>query len=495
MQSSVRVADAASVKADHCVIAVAELGERVPRDLRPIDAATDKALGRAVRGGDFEGKRDQSITFHPASGPARVTLVGMGPAKAVTAGSIRRAVAIGTRAAVKTGAANISVATPGAFRRRVDAREFGKAAMEGVGQGAWFFDDLRSIKENKGPVRRATVLCGEEERGAVNRGRLIGAAITEGHILTRDLQMLPGNHCTPSRLATEARAIGRRHGFKVTVLRKAQMEKEGLNALLAVSQGSAEEPRFITMEYKGAGNAAPVCLVGKGVTFDSGGISLKPGQAMEEMKFDMSAAAAVLGTFEALGRIKPRINVVGVIPATENLPSSTAVKPGDVITTHLGKTVEIINTDAEGRLILGDALSYARRFKPSCMVDAATLTGSVIVGLGHFATGAMGNNDKLVKELCDAGEAADERCWPLPLWDVYRPLIKSKVADIQNVGGRAAGSITAGWFLREFVEDEMPWVHLDIAGTAWGDGDAAMAPGPTGVGVRLFTEFLLRRAG
>jgi leucyl aminopeptidase len=278
------------------------------------------------------------------------------------------------------------------------------------------------------------------------------------------------------------------------VLDRAQLVTEGMRTLLAVAQGSAQEPRFIVLEYRGAGDAAPVVLVGKGVTFDSGGISIKPAQNMEDMKFDMSGAAAVLGTFEVLGRLKPRINVVGAIPATENLPSGTALKPGDVVRSHLGKTIEIINTDAEGRLILCDALSYVRRYKPAAVVDAATLTGAVVVALGHAAIGMMGTDDALLTEIRDAGERAGERCWPLPLWDEYRDLLKSDVADMKNSGGRGAGTIAGGWFLREFAEG-YPWVHLDIAGTAYLDNEPPyQAKGPTAVGVRLFSEFVLARA-
>ncbi|HVX88961.1 MAG TPA: hypothetical protein VG940_08550, partial [Gemmatimonadales bacterium] len=222
---------------------------------------------------------------------------------------------------------------------------------------------------------------------------------------------------------------------------------------------------------------------------------IKPAANMEDMKYDMSGAAAVLGVFETLGRLKPRLNVVGLVPSAENMPSGTAVKPGDVVRAHLGKTIEVINTDAEGRLLLVDALSYARRFQPDVVVDAATLTGAVVIALGHTATGLMGNDDALVEELRQAGERAGERAWPLPLWDEYRELIKSDVADVKNTGGRPAGSITAGWFLREFAEG-LRWAHLDIAGTAYTDReDAAAVKGPTGVAVRLWTEFLLARAG
>jgi leucyl aminopeptidase len=235
-------------------------------------------------------------------------------------------------------------------------------------------------------------------------------------------------------------------------------------------------------------------LIGKGVTFDTGGISIKPAQSMEEMKYDMSGAAAVLGTFEALGQLKPKLNVVGLVPATENMPSGNAIKPGDVVKSHFGKTIEIINTDAEGRLILADALSWARRYEPACVLDAATLTGAMVVALGHVVTGVMGTDDALVEEVRRAGERAGERVWPLPLWDEFRDLMKSDIADVKNSGGRPAGGITAGWFLREFVKG-FPWAHLDIAGTAYTEReDSTMVKGPTGVMVRLFCEFLLGRA-
>jgi leucyl aminopeptidase len=262
---------------------------------------------------------------------------------------------------------------------------------------------------------------------------------------------------------------------------------------MAVAQGSAEDPRFIVLEYRRGGARKPVVLVGKGVTFDTGGISIKPAASMEEMKFDMSGAAAVLGVFEMLGRLKPKLNVVGLIPATENMPSGTAIKPGDVVRAHLGKTIEIVNTDAEGRLILCDALSYARRYKPACAVDIATLTGAVVIALGDAAMAVMGNDESLVEALRASGERSGERAWPLPMWDEYRELIKSQIADVKNSGGRLAGSISAGWFLREFVEG-FPWAHLDIAGTAYSDREKpTRVKGPTGSGVRLLSDFVLSR--
>jgi leucyl aminopeptidase len=306
--------------------------------------------------------------------------------------------------------------------------------------------------------------------------------------------MLPANLLPPRILAERAQEIAKRHDFPITVLDRAAIEKEGMGAIMAIAKGSAEEPRFIALEYKG-GTGAPVVLIGKGVTFDTGGISIKPAASMEDMKFDMSGAAAVLGVFEMLGRARPKLNVIGLIPSAENMPSGTAVKPGDVIKSHLGKTIEVINTDAEGRLLLVDALSWARRYKPEVVVDAATLTGAIVIALGASATGVMGNDDALVEELRLAGEKAGERAWPLPLWDEYRELNKSDAADVKNTGGRAAGSISAGWFLKEFAEG-LRWAHLDIAGTAYTDrDDPAAVKGPTGVAVRLWSEFLFARAG
>ncbi|MFQ6047674.1 MAG: leucyl aminopeptidase, partial [Gemmatimonadales bacterium] len=369
----------------------------------------------------------------------------------------------------------------------------GQVLAEGAAQGAWRFTELKAQADKK-RLAVLEIISTREERSEVERGRKVGAAVAAGHTLARKLQALPGNVCTPSYLADIARRLSKAYGFRVTVWGPAQMEKAGMGALLAVASGSRQESRLITLEHREAPRQAPLCFVGKGVTFDSGGISIKPAEKMEEMKYDMSGAAAVLGLFEVLGQLKPSVNVVGIIPATENLPSGTAIKPGDVVRSHYGKMIEIVNTDAEGRLILCDALSYARKFKPACVIDAATLTGAVVIGLGHHATALLGNDDQLVQEVRRAGDKAGERCWQLPLWDEYREQIKSDVADVKNSGGRAAGTLTAAWFLREFVEG-YPWAHLDIAGTAYTDQERPdIARGPTGVGVRLFAEFVLSRA-
>jgi leucyl aminopeptidase len=457
----------------------------------------DASLERAFSTGDYKGKKDETLLVYGAGKAERVLLVGVGKANEITRSSIRRAAAIAAKRARSLGTKTVAIAIAKEASESLGTAELVQVAIEGAAQGGWQFLELKKQPEDPKPELEAVELIVDQaDKDDAEAGRRIGDAVAAGYLFTRNLQMQPGNVCTPTYLAEQARTLAERHKFAVTILDLAQIKKEGMGALLAVSQGSAEEPRFIVLEYQGgSGGAAPIALVGKGVTFDSGGISIKPALNMEDMKFDKSGATAVLGTFEVLGRLRPKINVVGLIPATENLPSGTAVKPGDVVKSHLGKTIEIINTDAEGRLILCDALSYARRFKPAAAIDTATLTGAVVVALGHHAIGIMGNDEALLAEVRDAGERAGERCWPLPLWEEYRELLKSDVADVKNSGGRAAGTIAGAWFLREFV-DSFPWVHLDIAGTAYLESEGVShAKGPTAIGVRLFTEFLLKRAG
>ena len=494
MKSTIAAKPLAQVETPLLAIAVAQ-GTTLPASLADLDRAAGGVVARAFASGDYKGKRDEALLVYGNGKAQRILLVGVGKAGEVTRNALRRAAAVAAKRGRGIGASAFAFAIAAEARGGVSAAELGQVAVEGAAQGGWQFTELKQQGEDAKPeLESVTVVVDAGEASDAEAGRTVGDAIATGHRLTRGLQMQPGNVCTPSYLADQAGKLAKTYGFVLTVLDLAQIRKEGMGALLAVAQGSAQEPRFIALEYKG-GQGAPVVLVGKGVTFDSGGISIKPASNMEDMKFDMSGAAAVLGTFEVLGRLKPKLNVVGLIPATENLPSGTAVKPGDVVKSHLGKTIEIINTDAEGRLILCDALSYARRFKPAAVLDAATLTGAVVVALGHHAIGIMGNDEALLAEVRDAGERAGERCWPLPLWDEYRDLVKSEIADVRNSGGRSAGSIAGGWFLKEFVEG-FPWVHMDIAGTAYTEGESAtQGKGPTAIGVRLFTEFLLKRAG
>jgi leucyl aminopeptidase len=308
--------------------------------------------------------------------------------------------------------------------------------------------------------------------------------------------MMPGNLCTPEFLAQTALDMGTRHGLAVSVLGREEMQNLGMGSFLSVAQGTPQDPKLISIEYQGGAKGdKPIVLVGKGLCFDSGGISIKPAQGMEWMKFDMCGAAGVLGAMEAIARLQVPVNVVGLIGSTTNMPSATAVKPGDVVRSMSGKFIEIINTDAEGRLVLADVLSYAARYKPAAVIDAATLTGACVIALGHTATGVMGNDAPLVQEVIGAGTRAGEPGWELPMWDDYKELIKSDVADIKNSGGRPAGTISAALFLAEFTGD-FPWVHLDVAGTAYTEADLGTVPrGPTGVPVGTFVEFVRGRAG
>jgi len=468
----------------------------LPASLEALDRASGGVVKRALASGDWKGKRDEALMVYPVKGPAqRVLLIGVGKADEIDRNTLRRGAAVAAKR-TRAIASRMAIAVPPESRGALTPRDLAQVVVEGTAQGAWTFTEMKQAGDDKKPELTAVDVVVEPAIATeAEAGRRVGEAVAAGHELARYLQMLPGNVCTPTYLADRAGALAKTHGFGVTVLDREAMRREGMGALLAVAQGTQQEPRFIVLEYQPVGSQAPVALVGKGVTFDSGGISIKPAQNMEEMKYDMSGAAAVLGTFEVLGRLKPQVNVIGIIPATENLPSGTAVKPGDVIKSLAGKTIEIINTDAEGRLILSDALAYVKRFKPAAVLDAATLTGAVVVALGYVATGIMGNDEPLLTEVRAAGDRAGERCWPLPLWNEYRELLKSDIADMKNSAGRGAGTIAGGWFLREFV-DGFPWVHMDIAGTAYTETEGPhQSKGPTAMGVRLFTEFLLKRAG
>jgi len=317
-----------------------------------------------------------------------------------------------------------------------------------------------------------------------------GDHLAAGANLARDLSNAPGNDLPPRKLASKAREMSKSYDLKCEILTRKNITKEKMGALLAVSAGSEEPPRFIILEYgEPSDDYDTIVFVGKGITFDSGGISLKPGSGMEEMKHDMSGAAAVVGAMRAIGEMKPPLHVVGLIPSSENLPDGKALKPGDIITAYSGKTIEIINTDAEGRLVLADALGYADRYKPAAVIDLATLTGACVVALGHAASGMMGNNENLMTRVRSAGDASGERVWPLPLWEEYHDEIKSHIADVKNTGGRWGGALTAGAFLEKFVD--YPWVHLDIAGPAYSEKASDYCPqGATGVGARLLIQMI-----
>jgi leucyl aminopeptidase len=482
-------ADFASLDTPLLVVALGT-NPSVTAELKPIDSVTGGALGRALTRRDFRGGRDE--TLHLAGGEKgvqRVLFVGMGAATdRVTA--LRRAGAIAGRQANKLGVGRVSF-----FGGALSADEV-EAAGLGLIAGAWDFKEMKTAppaEEQRAPLEEATILVADSAAG--NAGIKAAQAIGEGHSLARRLGMLPGNVCTPDYLADTARDIAKRHGLLVTTLDRAAMEREKMGSFLCVAQGTTQDPKLIMLEYrKGPKDGKPMVLVGKGLCFDSGGISIKPAQGMEWMKFDMCGAAGVLGAMEAIARLELPVNVVGLIGATTNMPSGEAVKPGDVVQASNGKYIEIINTDAEGRLVLADVLSFAKRLSPDAVIDAATLTGACVIALGHTATGVMGTDDGLVQEVLDAGKRSGEPGWPLPLWDDYKELIKSDIADVKNSGGRPAGTITAALFLKEFAEG-YPWVHLDIAGTAYTESDLGTVPrGPTGVPVGTFVEFVRGRA-
>ncbi len=461
----------------------------MPRALAALDKRYDGALSRAIRRKDFQGGKDETLLlFAPGAGPERVLLVGTGSGEAVK--GLTRAAALAGRKANALGVG----------RAAFWAADLTGAALEGavvgLSLGAWEFKELNTpapAAKRKKPLSGVSVFVGDVRGAKSALGA--GIAVAEGQRITRRLAMLPGNICTPEYLARTARDIGKRHRLTVKVFGRREMTRMKMFSLLAVAQATTQDPKLIVLEYKGGRRGeAPVALVGKGLCFDSGGISIKPAAQMELMKFDMSGAAGVLGAIEAIARMKLRINVVGLIGSTTNMLGGEAMKPGDVVRASNGKTIEIQNTDAEGRLVLADVLHYAKRYKPQAVVDAATLTGACVVALGNTTVGVMGNDQAVIDEVLAAGQRGGEVGWQLPMFEEYKELIKSDVADIRNIGGRGAGTITAALFLAEFAEG-MPWVHLDVAGTAYAEGDLVVMPkGPTGTPVRTFVEFVRGRA-
>jgi leucyl aminopeptidase len=470
-----------------------------------IDKGLGGALSRVLKSGDFRGRKDEALMLFPPQGglkAERVLLLGVGKREGYTLERLRRVVGLAVRKAEGLGLNTfaISLEHTSNSSERLGLALSARAASEAAVMAAWDFRDYKTVKDEttsqKGVEEVVLIAANDRELEELNNASALGMVLGRSANLARTLASHPGNVATPTYLAKIASEIAGQHNMKLTILDREQMRAEKMFALLAVAQGSQEEPRFIVLEYNG-GNSGdrPLALIGKGVTFDSGGISIKPAERMEDMKYDMSGAAAVLGAMRGIAELKIKANVVGIIPATENMPSGTAVKPGDVIGSHLGKTIEIINTDAEGRLILADALSYARRFKPVAMIDAATLTGAVVIALGQQAIGLMGNDGDLIDEIMAAGLRAGDRCWNLPLWDEYRELLDSNIADIKNSGGRHAGTITGGWFLKDFVAEDIPWAHLDIAGMAYKDeATSYLRKGATGAPTRLFIEWVRSRA-
>ncbi|MET0963061.1 MAG: leucyl aminopeptidase [Noviherbaspirillum sp.] len=458
----------------------------------------DGAISAALKSGDISGKAGSTLLLRGAAGApaARTLLVGLGKEEPLTPKDYTGAVQALVRTLSTLGAADALVALPFDRIKERDAAWAIQALVLALRESRYRFDDLKSKKEPApAGVKKFTLAVEAATAAAAHTVLSQAEALASGVELAKDLGNLPPNVCTPTYLASTAKKLAKQFGFGIEVLDRKQMEALKMGSFLSVTNGSAEPPKFIVLKHQGGKNReAPTVLVGKGVTFDSGGISIKPGAAMDEMKYDMCGAASVLGTFRAIGEMGLKLNVIGVIPATENMPSGTATRPGDIVTSMSGQTIEILNTDAEGRLILCDALTYVERFKPAAVVDIATLTGACITALGHHNSGLFSRHDEAHDALADAllaaGKSADDTAWRMPIEDSYQEQLKSNFADMANIGGAPGGSITAACFLERYTR-AYTWAHLDIAGTAWKGG---AAKGATGRPVPLLTAFLIRRA-
>lgn len=485
------------LKCEAAVVCHFEGEKKLSGAARLVDQASRGLIREVLESGDFEGKKGQiAVVYTRGSIPARrVLLLGLGKRKEFNLERLRRAF---SRAAQRARDLNLE-----GFATSVDFGDVGlppgrlaEALVEGVVLGLYHFLPYKTAgKEGRGKVGELVIVEGRgkiagEVREAAKRGGIVSGAVC----FARDLVSTPSNEMTPGILARKAKEAVRNKSVRLNVLDLKGIKKAGMHALLGVAKGSHEPAKFIILRYAGgAKKAKPVVIVGKGITFDSGGISLKPAEKMDEMKADMSGGAVVLGVFKAVTELRLPVNLVGLIPATENLPGGGAYKPGDILRSLSGNTIEIISTDAEGRLLLADALTYAGRFKPAAVVDIATLTGACVIALGEDVIGMLGTDEKLKRQIREAADETGEKLWELPIWEDYAELIKSDVADLKNTGGRAGGAITAAVFLSKFV-GKYPWVHLDIAGPAWRKtGKPYIPKGASGIGVRLLVRFLMDR--
>ena len=465
----------------------------LPAASKKIDNASKGRLSAVLKRGDLDEKAGATVLLHdlPGSFADRVLVVGLGKRSEFGVKAFRDALSQAAKA-LADGPAKDAVVTladievPG----RSESWRIEQASRV-LADSAYRFDAPRAqTTPTKRGAQKITLWTSDKVTEVEKASARRGQAIAEGMALARDLGNLPGNVCDPAYLADTARTLAKDFKFDVEVLERDDMKKLGMGAALSVGQGSSRPCKFIVMQYRSGGKKKPIVLIGKGVTFDTGGISLKPGANMDEMKFDMCGAASVLGAMKAVARMGLPLNLVGIIPATENMPGSNATRPGDVVTSMSGQTIEILNTDAEGRLGLADALTYAERFNPACVIDIATLTGACVIALGNITSGLFANDDQLAEQLLKSGNDTGDRAWRLPMFDEYHDLLKSNFADMSNLGGRPAGSITAACFLQRFA-NKFRWAHLDIAGTNAQGGDAK---GATGRPVPLLMDFLVARA-
>ncbi|WP_166359238.1 leucyl aminopeptidase [Pseudomonas akapageensis] len=494
MELVVKSVAAETLKTATLVVAVGE-GRKLGTTAGKLDEVSGGAISAVLKRGDLTGKAGQTLLLHslPNLKAERVLLVGTGKDAELGDRAFRKLAASALNALNGLGGSDAVLALD---ELTVKGREtYGKSRLlaETLLDGGYVFDRFKSQKADQRALKKITLLTTKANQADVERAIAHARAITKGMKFTRDLGNLPPNICHPSFLAEQAKDLGKANkNLKVDVLDEKKLKELGMGAFLAVGQGSAQPPRLIVLNYQGGKKSEkPFVLVGKGITFDTGGISLKPGAGMDEMKYDMCGAASVLGTLTAVLELQLPVNLVCLLACAENMPSGNATRPGDIVSTMSGQTVEILNTDAEGRLVLCDTLTYAARFKPQAVIDIATLTGACVVALGGHATGLMGNDEALAEQLLSAGKRADDRAWQLPLFDEYQEQLDSPFADIANIGGPKAGAITAGCFLSRFTKDYQ-WAHLDIAGTAWLSG--GKDKGATGRPVPLLTQYLLDRA-
>jgi leucyl aminopeptidase len=465
---------------------------------RTLDRVLKGTISNLIKQGDIKGKSGEyTLLYSNGLIPTdRIIIAGMGKKKDLTVNKISETVADTCRQLRQKGVTSITMIPLGTGINHIKTASAAQAIAEGVILGLYRFRRHMTKKENNTKeVKGVQIVVNEKEKKQIEKAIEKGQIIAESANWTRDLVNEPANFMTPAKMAKAASELAKEYGLSIEVLEEEQISLEGMGGLLGVSRGSQQPPRFIILKYKGRdSDETDIVLAGKGITFDSGGISIKPSERMGDMKGDMAGGASVLGTIRAIAQLKPKVNVTALVPATENLPSGTAMKPGDVITAMNGKTIEVLNTDAEGRLILADALSYAKKIDTKSIIDVATLTGACQIALGNICTGAFSNNQELIDEVITAGNEVGERAWQLPMFAEYREQLKSDIADIKNIGTRYGGAITAAKFLEDFVGD-IPWVHLDIAGTSDTDKEKGyLVKGATGIPVRTLVNFILSKS-
>jgi leucyl aminopeptidase len=494
MEFFVKSASPQTLKTATLVVPVAE-GRKLSEAAKTLDTTCAGALSTLLKRGDLAGKLGQTLLVHnlPELKAERVLLVGTGKESELSDRQLRKLLTSVYSTLKTLGGSDAVLALDEIQVKNRDVYSKTRLLVETLADAGYCFDRFKSKKADASALKKITVLTAKAGLSDAERGKTHAIAIVKGMEFTKDLGNLPPNLCHPSYLAEEAKALTKAYkNLKVDILDEKKLKALGAGAFLAVAQGSEQPPRMIVLNYQGGNKSEkPYALVGKGITFDTGGISIKPAAGMDEMKYDMCGAASVFGTLKAVLELQLPINLVCLLACAENMPSGRATRPGDIVTTMSGQTVEILNTDAEGRLVLCDTLTYAERFKPQAVIDIATLTGACIVALGSNVSGLMGNNDELVQQIIKAGQTSDDRAWQLPLYDEYQEQLDSPFADIANIGGPKAGTITAGCFLSRFAK-AYNWAHLDIAGTAWISG--GKDKGATGRPVPLLTQYLLDRS-